>query len=290
MACPDRAPVLVTGVPRSGTTWLARRLADAPGVCMPGREPMNPRPGQFALGGTLDGWTVLADLSARQRTLLRRCYAGREPRTLSRYGLHQWRALRPGTRTVVKDPFALLSVPALGAGPGALPVVVHRHPAAQLASYRRMGWTADTAEVRALVGRTGAPWPRDDVDAMGEFWALLHAFVLDWLPRVPRAVVVDHAELSRAGDAGVAAVRRAAGLPPVPNTAAPQGVPRPRAAGDDGRLHRFDRAPQEAAEGWRSRVHPADVARLEAATAGVRAALAARTLRLTADRTAEEAR
>ena len=46
-------PILVTGVPRSGNTWLARLLATSPGTAMAGREPMNPRGRQYALGGTL---------------------------------------------------------------------------------------------------------------------------------------------------------------------------------------------------------------------------------------------
>ena len=56
-------PILVTGVPRSGTTWLARLLALSPGTALAGREPMNPRGRQYALGGSLDGWTRLTDPS-----------------------------------------------------------------------------------------------------------------------------------------------------------------------------------------------------------------------------------
>ena len=56
-------PILVTGVPRSGTTWLARLLAGSPGTALAGREPMNPRGRQYALGGTLTGWARLSDLT-----------------------------------------------------------------------------------------------------------------------------------------------------------------------------------------------------------------------------------
>ncbi len=107
MASPSRAgrrPVLVTGVPRSGTTWLARELAAARGAALPGKEPMNPRPGQFALAGTLTGWTRLEHPTPAQVATLRRVYRGREPRVLSRYGVKQWAAALPGTTTVVKEP------------------------------------------------------------------------------------------------------------------------------------------------------------------------------------------
>ena len=37
---------------------------------------MNPRGKQYALGGTLDGWTRLTDPTPRQRLLLRAAYRG----------------------------------------------------------------------------------------------------------------------------------------------------------------------------------------------------------------------
>ena len=254
-AAPGRRPVLVTGVPRSGTTWVARQLATSPAAAMPGREPMNPRSGQFGLGGTLSGWVRLEEPTAQQARLLRRCYAGLEPRTFSRYGSRQWAALLPGSRVVVKDPFALLSVPALVRTTGALPVVVYRHPGAVLSSYRRMGWTADVAEIRALQGRTEDPAPVDDAHAMVQFWTYLHEQVLAWLPRVPDALLVSHAELTAAGPAGMTALMARCGLPqgqaPAPSVPAPAGdVP------EHGRLHQFDRRPEEVSEGWRSRVSP----------------------------------
>lgn len=263
----DRArPLLVTGVPRSGTTWVARQLAAAPGASLPGREPMNPRAGQFALGGTLHGWVRLQEPSASQVRLLRRCYAGREPRTFSRYGSRQWAAPLPGTRVVVKDPFALLSVPALVRTTGALPVVVYRHPAAVLSSYRRMGWTADTDEIGALRGRPAGGAPLDDVHAMLDFWTWLHEQVLAWLPEVPDALLVSHADLVAAGPAATAALLDRCGLP-----AAPQAGPGLRAGAEDapgqGRLHQFRRRPEEVADGWRSRVSPEEARVLEAGAA-----------------------
>lgn len=254
-----RRPVLVTGVPRSGTTWLARQLAASPSAALPGREPMNPRTGQFGLGGTLRTWVRLEEPTARQVRLLRRCYAGLELRTFSRYGSRQWAALLPGTRVVVKDPFALLSVPALVRTTGVLPVVLYRHPGAVLSSYRRMGWTADTAEVRALQGLPAGPVPADDAHAMLEFWTYLHEQVLAWLPAVPDALLVSHAELAAAGPAGVAALMQRCGLP-VPTgarqVAALQAGAGGGAAPERGRLHQFDRLPEEVTDGWRSRVSP----------------------------------
>lgn len=239
---------------------------------------MNPRGEQFALGGTLTGWTELRSPSPRQARLLRRCYRGREPRTVSRYGMHQWRALLPGTRTIIKDPFALLSVPAVVGCTGALPVVVYRHPGAVLASYRRMGWTADVAEVRLLQGLDPAPAPPDDAHAMVEFWTFLHRRVLDWLPELPETLLVSHAEASLGGAAALHRLMAACGLQPGGRT------PATTSAGDrpeQGRLHAFDRAPAEVTEGWRDRLTPVEVEVVEAGTAQMWRELQSRRFELT---------
>jgi len=252
----------VTGVPRSGTTWLARELAAARGAALPGKEPMNPRPGQFGLGGTLPGWSVLEQPTGRQAALLRRVYRGCEPRTLSRYGVKQWSAALPWTTTVVKDPFALLSVPAIVRVTSAVAVIVFRHPGAVLASYRRMGWTAGTGEIRRLQRLPADPEPQDDVAAMAEFWTWMHRQVLGWVDDVPGCLLVDHAELSLAGPAGLAALRSAAGLRPARVRPAPVAVPVGMPAGGGG-LHRFDRAPEEVAQGWRARLTAAEAELLD---------------------------
>ena len=97
-------------------------------------------------------------------------------------------------------------MPALVRTTGAVPVVVYRHPGAVLSSYRRMGWTADVSEIRTLQARAQDPAPVDDVQAMMEFWTYLHEQVLAWLPQVPDALLVSHAELTSAGAAGTAAL------------------------------------------------------------------------------------
>ncbi|RJK97892.1 sulfotransferase [Vallicoccus soli] len=283
MASPEAprpgAPVLVTGVPRSGTTWLARRLATARGAGMPGREPMNPRGGQWGLGGTLTGWTQLDEPTPRQARLLRRAYRGLEPRTWSRYGVRAHVAALPGGRVVVKDPFALLSLPAVVRTTGAVPVLVYRHPGAVLASYRRMGWRADTAELRRLQGRPAAgDGALDDVTAMGEFWAELHRRALARGGEVPGLRVVAHAELAEGGDAALHRLMASVGLRPRRTAPAPAGeAPTgPRAGG----LHDFRRSAQEVAQGWRAALAPGEEEALAALTADVWDALEAARLPL----------
>jgi hypothetical protein len=270
-----RRPVLVTGVPRSGTTWLARELAGARLAALPGREPMNPRSGQFALGGTVDSWVELREPSTKQQRILARCYRGQELRVFSRYGKGQWLAPLPWSRTVVKDPFALLSVPAIVTATSAIPVILYRHPGAVLASYRRMGWTADIPEIRRLQGQPPPATPVDDVSAMVEFWNFLHVRMLSWLDDVPDALLISHAEVSRGGDPALRALMNACGLRPprrAPEQARhPEGTP--SGAPGEGQLHGFARSPDEVVDGWRDRLAAEEVTVIESDTKHVWTAL-----------------
>ncbi len=191
--------VLVTGVPRSGTTWLARLLALAPGTAMPGREPMNPHAGQYRLAGTLDAWSRLDEPTARQRRALWRAYRGLEPRTFGRLGVRSWAAPLPWTTVVVKDPFALLALPTVVSTTSALPVLVFRHPAAVLASYRRMGWTPDLDEIVDVEPSCAARAPgpdADDVDQMAFFWSVCHEIALRPGHGAETIVCVSHEQLT----------------------------------------------------------------------------------------------
>lgn len=269
-------PILVTGAPRSGTTWLARLLATAPGTALLGREPMNPRAGQHALAGNVSGWSRLRETSgSRHHRALRRAYAGRDPRVYGRYGRHQWRAPLPFTRKIIKDPFGMLSLPTIHRSTGAHPVLVYRHPGAVLVSYRRMGWTPDLDELERVVREEIesapdvpglSPRPREslgEVAAMGWFWSSLHRIALQDLGDggVP-ATVVSHERLAGGDRSGAESLFASLGL--TWNSAASDvlgletGAPQ-----DPRRLHNFDRSPAQAAVQWRSRLTPAEIEEME---------------------------
>ncbi|MGL5859363.1 MAG: sulfotransferase [Angustibacter sp.] len=281
LALRSRPALLVTGVPRSGTTWVARQLSAAPGAAMTGREPMNPHVGQFALGGTISAWTRLRPPTARQARLLRLAYRGLLPRVYGRYGHRQWAGPLPSSRVVVKDPFAVLSVAAVHQVTAARPILVYRHPGAVLASYRRMGWSPDLAEVAAAVPAGERPDHLQDtptqadgdalLPAMAWFWSLLNEVALDDLATVSGAVVVAHEDLAGGGLEAMRQLFTVCGLrwtDQVERNLARTGTsdgPAPRASSNPTRqtLHRLDRPSQQVASSWRAHVPPDEVLALE---------------------------
>lgn len=280
----------MTGVPRSGTTWLARLLALSRGAALAGREPMNPRGRQYALGGTLTGWTRLSEPTPRQRRLLRAAYRGRNPWVHSRYGHRQWAAPLPGTTVVVKDPYALLSTAAVARATGARPVLVYRHPGAVLASYRRVGWTPRLDEVARVVEaeRPGAsrgaprlPGPGEPlgVEAMAWFWSELHWLALADAARAG-TVVVSHGELAAGGPAAGRVLADHLGLTWSDAMAAELARDSAGAPLVAARLHNLERAPAAVAEEWRTRLEDAEVDRLEELAGATLAQLDAARLRL----------
>jgi hypothetical protein len=155
----DRArPILVTGSPRSGTTFVGRMLALSPEVHYI-HEPFHPRFGPEVTAARFrEFYTYLGDDSADAvlkplaRTMalhydlgpaLRRA---RRPAD-ARRAVRQWhqfnRARRRGARALVKDPAALFSSEWLADAFQMKVIVLIRHPAAVAASYKRLGWEID---------------------------------------------------------------------------------------------------------------------------------------------------
>lgn len=284
-------PVLVTGMPRSGTTWLARLLASAPGTALTGREPMNPRGRQYALGGTLSRWVRLEALTPRQRRSLRTSYSGSNPRVYSRYGHHQWAAPLPWTRIIVKDPFAMLSMLAIHEETNARAVLLFRHPGAALTSYRRMGWTPDVGELSPIVERVLAtrgpiagvepePLGSGEIDRMAWFWNALYGIALGDADRLGDSVLVlAHEDIAGSGVSFGKSVFNRLNLGWAEHIAG-QFV-RDDASGpiNDAALHNFDRDPSTVAHEWEARVAPEERQQLEKATNTIYTALQQRSFR-----------
>lgn len=143
-------PLLVTGVYRSGTTWIGAMLA-APGVWHV-HEPFNPNqglwdrelayapperehPGIDRLVGEI--------LAGRHTGVVRLAYAGRW------FSPIRILPLRP-RRVLIKDPSAALMSAYLAVRHGVDGLVVFRHPAGVVGSFLRMGWSTDRMVARLL--------------------------------------------------------------------------------------------------------------------------------------------
>ena len=216
-------PILVTGAHRSGTTWVGRMLALAPGVQYV-HEPFNPRTAAGLSPARFDRYftVVTSENEARYRP-------GLEQTIRFRYGLGvQLRSLRgvadvartgrdlfrvqgarlTGKRPLVKDPIALLSAEWLAEAFGMNVVVLIRHPAAFAASLKRLGWKHSFATFiqDGLVPEVVQPYEaeiREQAERPGEIlaqaallWRLLYNAVDGYRDRHPDWAFLRHEDAS----------------------------------------------------------------------------------------------
>jgi Sulfotransferase family len=148
-------PILVTGAHRSGTTWVGKMLALAPGVGYI-HEPFNPRTPKGLSSAPFDRYfTVVTTenegryLPGLERTLaygydwgaeLRSLRSPRDAARAVRDSTRFFQARRAGARPLVKDPIALLSAEWLAERFEMDVVVLVRHPAGFAGSLKRLGW------------------------------------------------------------------------------------------------------------------------------------------------------
>lgn len=220
-----KKPILVTGSHRSGTTWVGRMLAAAPGVGFIG-EPFSPltRPG--ICSATFPYWyTYVTEVSdsvfrpAVEKTLhFRYDHAGM---IRSKPGLRRLvRSLQDeahfascrvrGCRPLMKDPIAFFSAEWLASSFGMSVVVLVRHPAAFAASLKVKGWTLPFGHLAAqrellsdrLSGFAGeierfAVQETDLISQAILFWRLVHDTIHRYQESHPDWIVVRHEDLAR---------------------------------------------------------------------------------------------
>lgn len=224
---PDRgAPILVTGTPRSGSTWVGNVLALDRGAgyihepfnkhCPAGRcragfrdaftyiTPETEGPYVAALRDTID-WKY--SLAAELKSLRTTRQAARMTRDFVYFEVMRQR----GARAILKDPLALLSADWLARRFGCQVVVVIRHPAAFVASLRATRWhrvrfevfgnqpllmrdrLAPFAEAIAAATRTMP----DAIDAGALLWNILHHHIARLRQEHPDWIFARHEDLSR---------------------------------------------------------------------------------------------
>ena len=218
-------PILVTGMHRSGTSWVGRMLNFSQRTTYIS-EPLNVlhRRGVFDAG--VSRWYEYVHPGnaqrfkpALERTLDLRYRLGRELRTLRSFRdfgrmLRDWWLFAIGRfarqRPLLKDPFALFSVPWFIEELDCEAVIVVRHPAAAVSSLKRLGWNFDFADLLAqseLMQAWLAPFRQEieaelqrepDVIRQGALlWRMLYHTAHHLQQRHPHIRLVRHEDLSR---------------------------------------------------------------------------------------------
>ncbi len=217
-------PILVTGAHRSGTTWVGRMLALAPGVAYV-HEPFSPRTAAGLSPARFDRYftVVTRENEARYRPGLERTLRFRYglraqlrslsgTRDVARTGRDWFRTERArlsGARPLMKDPIALLSAEWLAETFDMDVVVLIRHPAAFAASLKRLGWKHSFATFLNDDGslpevlrpyeaeiREHAERPGEILEQAALLWRLLYNAVDGYRERHPDWVFLRHEDAS----------------------------------------------------------------------------------------------
>ena len=157
-------PILVTGMHRSGTTWVGKMLAANQDVAYIS-EPLNVnhRPGVFQ--APTQYWYMYINqnnqqdfLPAFQDTIAFRYHFFNEFQAIGswkgffrmmRDGISFLNARILGKRALIKDPFAIFSTPWFTKRLDCQVVIIVRHPAAVINSMNRLGWRFDFSDLLA---------------------------------------------------------------------------------------------------------------------------------------------
>jgi len=219
----ERAPILVTGAHRTGTTWVGKMLAAGRGVAYIS-EPLNVwhRPG--VLRAPVEKWyTYLcaeneaAYLPAFHEMLDFRYGLGRELRSLRsrkdvlRMGRDISTFLRGrllGQRALLKDPFAIFSAPWFAARLNCRVVITVRHPAGFASSLKRLNWPFDFGDLldQPILMRDHLEVDRvamesisaDDIIGQAALlWRMVYRSVARMKSLQPSFIIIQHEDLSR---------------------------------------------------------------------------------------------
>lgn len=230
-------PLLVTGAHRTGTTWVGKMLAAGGYAYI--SEPLNVlhRPG--VMSASVPHWYTYvtrenesAYLPAFQRTLslryglLAEIKSLKSRRDFMRMGRDlgiflRGRVLR--RPALLKDPFAVFSLPWFIERLGCRVVVTVRHPAGFASSLKRLHWPFDFQDLLdqpLLMSDHLEPFradmermPTDDVIGQSALlWRMVYRVVHATRERFPSVIVVRHEDLSRDPQTGYARAYESLGL------------------------------------------------------------------------------
>ena len=218
-------PILVTGMHRSGTTWVGKMLSANSGVTYIW-EPLHAMEARGSFNSAVPRWYTYVceenegayvdafEDALRLRYHLRAALPHiRGVRAVARTGEEMLRFAHGRirrTRPLLKDPFAVFSSEWFAHRLGCRVVITVRHPAAVVSSLKRLGWPFDLGDLLAqpLLMRDWLAPMRNDLeqasarpqDAVGSgsfLWRAIYAIVAELERRHPNFIVVRNEDLSR---------------------------------------------------------------------------------------------
>jgi hypothetical protein len=218
-----QTPILVTGAHRSGTTWVGKMLsADADTAYI--SEPLNVlhRPGVFRAqvkhwyqyicaeneNEYLPAFKHLLDYDYFLWDEIRSIRSRKDFLRMGRDFMIFYYALERGQRALLKDPFAVFSVPWFAQKLNCKIVITVRHPAAFASSLQRLGWSFDFKDLldQPLLMRDHLEPYREQMsaikadDVIGQaslLWKLIYASVQTSRKLTPDLHIVRHEDFSR---------------------------------------------------------------------------------------------
>lgn len=300
----DGSPILITGMTRSGTTWVASML-NASGRVVYVNEPLNPQhppgrsPGLLRADVAHRFQYICNDNDGEYRpafeSMLRFRYHlvselrhNHRPVDVARAIRHQAMFVRGRLmhrRLMIADPFAVFSAEWFRRTLGFQVVVLVRHPFSIVGSRKRLGWRFDIGELRdqpLLLRDALTPisrrWPEalepadDLIDEGSTLWRLIYESALDQRARTPELIFVRHEDLAAEPVPAFAALYDRLGLPftdgarRAVDEATKPGNPTRLAPGDAHGVRLDSRA---SLASWRERLSPDEVRRIDRITGPV---------------------
>jgi hypothetical protein len=267
-------PILVTGMPRTATSWVGKML-EASGALVYVNEPMNPQhppgrsPGvlraevqhafQYISEHNEPVWLPAFRDTVRLRfhplAELRRNHRPYDLARTAKYTAGFALGRLRGRRALLDDPYAVFAAPWLSRRVGCRVVVTVRDPVATVSSWRRLGWAprlgellAQPALVRdrlarfapdleAAVAGDGGGERADGIGPASLLWRVIYGTAAAYRDEVPGLEVVRHEDLSADPVPAFRALYERLGLPFGPG--AEQAVRAATTAGSGGGAMRW---------------------------------------------------
>ena len=214
-------PILVTGMHRSGTTWVGKMLAAAVGTAYIS-EPLNVlhRPGVFHAKVRhwyqyvcednehefLPAFEELLEFDYHLWDEIRSLRSWRDVLRMGRDFFIFYRGLMRGQRVLLKDPFAVFSTPWFAKRLNCKVVITIRHPAAFASSLRRLNWPFDFQDLldQPLLMRDHLEPYRQEMQSMQEddvigqaalLWKMIYRSIHATREQHPDFILVRHEDL-----------------------------------------------------------------------------------------------